>query len=173
MSRAPQLEIPILSQSVIDRFWSKVAITANDEKCWEWQASKRGNGYGRFTITKSTMNKSSYISSRVAYYIKNNVDPIGKVIMHSCDNPSCVNPKHLSIGTYKENSIDREKKNRSGSSFKKGENNIKSKLNENEVREIRERYSNGNITQKELGKEYGTNGHYINSIINKKRWKHI
>lgn len=99
------LKMPTLSENDINRFWNKVAITANDNICWNWQYG--GERYGNFSIKGN-----SYKSSRVAYFLAYNIDPSELCVLHSCDNPKCCNPKHLSLGTHYENMQDMKEKGR-------------------------------------------------------------
>jgi hypothetical protein len=89
-----------------DRFWSKVAIKGADE-CWEWKASRYPGGYGKFSI------KDRYQQAhRLAWRLSNGEIPSGQNILHKCDNPPCVNPNHLFLGTQTDNMHDMMAKNR-------------------------------------------------------------
>lgn len=91
-----------------DRFISKV-ITSND--CWEWIGSKYRGGYGHFRIklhSKWTM----YKAHRYSYEYYNKVKLGNQLVCHSCDNPSCVNPNHLFLGTAQDNHNDMRQKGR-------------------------------------------------------------
>ncbi len=169
-----QLIIPPLSDSDINRFWSKVAITANPDKCWEWQAGKRSHGYGRFNLTISKNRDKGFIASRIAYFIQNKKDPIGKVILHACDNTLCVNPNHLKEGTHKDNTQDMLKKGRGKKIpfFVKGESHPDAKLTTKKVLEIREKHSKG-MNQFELSREYGVTQPCISRIVTHNTWNHI
>lgn len=101
-------KMPILKQPDIDRFWFKVAITANPNRCWNWTAT--GARYGMFKV-----GKADYKANRLAYWLSYKEDPAEMEVMHSCDNPKCCNPKHLSLGTHWENMQDMVKKGRSTS----------------------------------------------------------
>lgn len=86
---------------------SKVVVD-NVTKCWLWQGSVAKNGYA---ICSRTGNPSRY-ASRTVYMLYKGVIPKGFVVMHSCDNPACVNPKHLSVGTQQDNIDDMMAKGR-------------------------------------------------------------
>lgn len=87
-----------------DRFHSKIEKTEN---CWLWKACKNRQGYGQFRDGKLK------IAHRHMYEITHDV-VLGRwdIIMHTCDNTSCVNPDHLKMGTQKENILDASTKNR-------------------------------------------------------------
>jgi hypothetical protein len=154
-----------LPQTDINRYWSKVAITANPEKCWEWLGGKRRRGYGRFSYKHA-----DFISTRIAYFLHNKIDPIGKAVLHKCDNPSCVNPNHLFLGTNKENTYDMMEKKRGIQPV--GIRHGQAKLTDEKVIEIRKKYLNG-ICNKELSKEYNVSRSAITKIINNKTWTHV
>jgi DNA-binding MarR family transcriptional regulator/transcriptional regulator with XRE-family HTH domain len=91
------------------RFWGNIDVRGKYE-CWEWTAGKAGVGYGRFRLGR----KSLY-AHRVMYEIKSGEKiPPGMVVMHTCDNPGCVSPEHLVLGTTAENMRDRDTKGRNG-----------------------------------------------------------
>ncbi len=91
------------------RFWDKVEIIPFHQ-CWEWIGSKDKNGYGLIK-----RNGRSVRAHRASYEINIGEIPSGMVIMHSCDNPGCVNPEHLSVGTPLQNSLDCKVKGRTHS----------------------------------------------------------
>jgi hypothetical protein len=85
-----------------ERFWSKVQKGAT---CWEWQGSRHAKtGYGTFSLYR--VRNGPIHAHRVAYVIHYGRIVAGKVVMHSCDNPGCVNPKHLRLGSQRENTQD-------------------------------------------------------------------
>ena len=92
-----------------ERFWSKVNITDND-KCWEWKAGANGEGYGVFYPNGAI--GGPVRAHRYSYEITHGAIEPGKLILHSCDNPRCVNPHHLRQGTQSDNLMDREKRKR-------------------------------------------------------------
>lgn len=92
---------------LLDRLLRNIII--NDvTDCWEWQGGKNNIGYGLIRDDKKMRT-----THRVSYEEHNNtIIPAGLVVMHSCDNPSCCNPQHLSLGTMKDNIQDMIQKNR-------------------------------------------------------------
>lgn len=100
----------VASMTRADRFWSKVDTSDGLFGCWIWTASrftKRG-GYGQF----HEWPKVRY-AHRVAWELTHGPIPDGMVVMHACDNPPCVNPQHLSLGTIADNAQDMVAKGRS------------------------------------------------------------
>ena len=88
--------------SAEERFWPKVAV-GTPEECWEYKAYKNNKGYGTFAV-----NGRSVLAHRFAYesYHKCKI-PLGKQILHHCDNPTCCNPSHLYCGTNMDNMHDK------------------------------------------------------------------
>lgn len=95
--------IPELTEAEVKRFWSHVTVSENLDDCWNWESN--GERYGSFHVRRK-----QYKSNRLSYYISYMVDPGDMEVMHSCDNPKCCNPNHLSLGTHKENMEDMVKK---------------------------------------------------------------
>lgn len=160
----------------ISRFWTKIAITANSDKCWEWQAGCTDSGYGHFMVggRKGGTEKSH----RVAWELTNGAIPDGLWVLHSCDNRKCCNPAHLFLGTNYDNVQDMMQKGRNSKGSQhainhRGELNNHNKLTPNEVRYIRECYAAGNVTFTELGKRMSVNRTTISGIVKLRLWKHL
>lgn len=175
-----------LTQLNLRNFWSKVnkdgsTMSHMDSPCWEWTASKTGRGYGHFGITRKL-----FLAHRVAWTIANGPIPLGLLACHHCDNPSCVNPAHLFLGTNLDNCQDKERKGRgnpargdtNGSHTKperrpRGEVHGKSKLSDAKVIQIRVAYAAGGVTLRQLSSQFGVHFSAIGRIIRREMWQHV
>lgn len=152
-----------IEQKYIDRFWTKVDKTSS---CWIWAAGKTPMGYGMFNI-----NGKNRAAHRVSVILDNR-DPRGFVVMHKCDNPSCVRPDHLIVATQKDNMMDMSRKGRCHTNHAKGINAGHNKLTEEQVHEIRRSHKLGQ-SQKSLAEQYKLNGTTVFDIVHRNIWKHI
>lgn len=155
----------------IERFWSKVRITNNPNDCWEWQASGLEKGYGTFYV-----NKKKYLSHRVSWQMAFGKIPEGLKVLHECDNPKCVNPLHLFLGTQKDNMEDMTEKGRRASADKirnPGEKNGSHKLTAGQVQVIRNKYSSGGTSHRKLAKEMNIGTTQISRILKHESWKDL
>ena len=87
------------------RFWDKVRET---EQCWEWQGARATNGYGHF----ATRTGQFVSAHRLCWMLVFGEIPEGLLVLHTCDNRRCVNPKHLFLGTHSDNNLDMYRKGR-------------------------------------------------------------
>lgn len=147
-------------QEVISRFFEKVNKT---DSCWLWTSNK---GYGRF------WNGSKLVGAhRFSYEYHNGKIPEGMYVCHSCDNPSCVNPEHLFLGTQKENMLDKIEKGRVGSTSLRyrGENAYGAKLTNAQAMEIRKLYSPG-VNKRSLMRLFKVGRKTIDKILEGKSY---
>lgn len=146
---------------VSDRFWSKVDMSGD---CWLWTASKHIHGYGWFSLDGVTT-----LAHRMSYMLIFGDIPDSMNVCHMCDTPSCVNPKHLFLGTQQTNVQDMYAKGRRDI----GENHPKSKLSNKQVKEIRAKYIPRKVSLRQLAKEYDVTHRLIETIIKYKTRKDI
>ena len=131
--------------------------------CWEWKGSLNGGGYGQLAVGTDRPE----IATRVAYRAWVGPIPAGGAICHRCDNPPCINPAHLFLGTKADNNRDMRTKDRHAH----GETSTAWKLTDVQVVEIRTRYAAGGVTQRALAEEFGVSTGNIQLIIARKRRK--
>ena len=153
-----------MEQKYIDRFWAKVRKT---DWCWIWTEGRDGKGYGRMWADGKTMR-----THRLSWMINRGDIPIGKHVLHNCkplaDNPACVNPAHLWLGTNADNVRDKVEKGRTAHT--RGEKCGRHKVTEIQVREIGSRRGEN---QRLLGLEYSLDKSTISKIMLGKTWRHL
>lgn len=133
--------------------------------CWEWTAVKDKDGYGKVKIAGRQK-----MAHRVSYQLYIGAIPDGLFCLHHCDNPSCVNPAHLFLGTDADNMQDCLNKGRGARPF--GEKHWGAKLTEEQVKTIRARRIDG-VRNTDLAKEYGVAHQTISNVTNHIRWTKI
>ena len=144
-----------------ERFWSNVRKTNG---CWVWTASAGDGGYGHISIGDVI-----YRCHRVSWEIANGPVPHGMCVCHTCDNPICVNPSHLFLGTHLDNLRDAAQKGR----IAKGEKNGHATLTEGKVRMIRAMAESKMYLQSELAEIFIVTQSCISSIVNFNTWRHV
>lgn len=138
-------------------------LTISDQ-CLLWVGTRR-KGYGYVEVKRRKLSLHRLIWG--LYYRESLIS--GLVIMHSCDRPECVNPLHLSQGTVKDNTLDAFAKRRRRQD---GVFNTRAKLNDNLVREIRLKHTEG-VLNSVLAKQFKVSPRAIRDVINRKRWAHV
>ncbi|TXH09359.1 MAG: hypothetical protein E6R04_08385 [Spirochaetes bacterium] len=153
-------------RSVQDRFWAKVKM-GGPEECWEWQAGRQSGRwpYGVFHPTKGSTVRAHRLSLEWSLGRK---IPRGVFACHTCDNPPCVNPRHLFEGTSGDNARDAKQKGRN----KRGASDPAAKLTDRTVISIRERAAAGE-RNKYLATEYGISESNVSQITSGQRWSHV
>lgn len=144
-----------------ERFIEKIHFTT---ECWYWTAYKDRQGYGRFTL-----GGWSQRAHRVSYELFVGPIPDGLEVLHKCDNPSCVNPGHLEVGTNLLNMQQKAERGRSA----KGEDHGSAKLTEEQVLEIRQRFAEGGVSKTALAEEYGVSRTTIRRLVRREIWAHL
>lgn len=151
------------SERFADRFWSKVDPTGH---CWEWTAYRKKNGYGQFTLRTGLFVGAHTVS----YALTHGPIPAGLSICHRCDNPPCVNPDHLFLGSQRDNTLDMFAKGRATRS--RGIERSNARLNEDAVREIRNAPLRHGVVA-ELARQFGVSDTTIRKIRNGEKWGHV
>ena len=130
--------------------------------CLEWKRGCAHFGYGAIWF-----DGKGHLAHRVSYEIFVGPIPEGMFILHHCDNPSCINPEHLHLGTAKDNAADALARNR----FVVGERNGKAILTQKVADEIRSVYNSGQFTQHQLANKYNVSRSTIRNVVNLYCWK--
>ena len=182
------------SRSLVEHVFSWIQIPLDSEGCWKWTGSKNKKGYGR--LCRYDNGKShSLIAHRVVYELFYGPIPSGMCVCHDCpggDNPWCINPKHLWLGTNRENTHDaiykgrgwwqkpnRPKKLVSEATRQKlslknrGSLSPRAKLTEDQVKEIIHNYTTGQFRYCDLAGKYNCSATTIGLILNGRIWRHV
>lgn len=145
--------------------------TITESGCWEWNDSTDSGGYGHLQV-----NKKYWKAHRYSYFLINGEFDWTLLVCHTCDNPPCVNPDHLFLGTHLDNNLDCVRKGRHRSTYpirsNIGEINNRSKLKEYDVIEIRKRASSGEKLVS-IAKDYSVTPETIGDVCRRKTWVHV
>ncbi len=152
------------------RFWDGVSkdgpVCSEHGKCWVWTKHKFDSGYGRIMVSGHL-----WRAHRCSWLLHNGDIPDGMCVLHKCDNPICVNPGHLFLGTSPENTEDMVEKGRQA----KGEGHWKARLTEEAVLEIRRTYRRGSPVWGAIpmGVRHGISKETILDIVHNRTWKYL
>lgn len=171
--------LPRLTEAQLRRFLSYFTKGATDE-CWIWNGLRLRPGYGIFGIGRN----NPYKAHRIAYFLHYGVDPWPKFVCHRCDNPSCVNPKHLFVGTSLSNNKDRLAKGgyargedhfyrKHPDRITRGEDHPNFKLTNENVLCLRRISKQLGIPAKFAGLLFGVSKNTVRDIVSGRSWKHL
>lgn len=149
-----------------ERFRNKVRVAGPDE-CWEWTAHRGFDGYGIYVPGPERGNARAH-----RYAFERTIGPIPLdtlCVLHRCDNPSCVNPKHLFLGTRGTNVRDCTRKGRRA----RGEKNPAAKLQQKQVEMIRSLWVGMEVQQRYLARLYGVTSRVVFDIVHRHKWRHV
>lgn len=161
-----------------ERIWRRVA---RGDGCWEWQGYRDRDGYGDTHMYVGGERKTVRVH-RAVWEIERGPIPDGLCVLHRCDNPSCVRPDHLFLGTVGDNNRDARDKGRGFLQTDKnpaklgrfrGSKNGRALLTENQVRRIRTLYENGQGSYRSIGKRFGVGKHVVYAIVRRRAWKNV
>ena len=138
-----------------------------ETNCWNWIAATSAKGYGQIRLLSR-----AYYTHRISYELEHGDIPEGMCVCHRCDNPACVNPEHLFLGTNADNMADKIAKGReSPVPGIRGIDHYRAKLSEDDVIAIRS--APKSVSHRELASKYGNSIANISWIRNGKGWKHV
>lgn len=150
-------------EPIADRFWRKVDKT---ETCWLWTASRNRGGYGQFgdeTGLPGHMDRAH----RMSWKLTRGPIPDGLLVLHKCDNPACVNPEHLYLGTKRDNARDALERGQMSTGpshpVPRGTDHWNAKISDAQAAEIRKRRAQGELLRI-LAAAYGVSEAHISRI---------
>lgn len=158
---------------VLERFWSKIDRTGGPDACWVWtgylRPTRSGPGYGAFWITGYRYE----LAHRFAWKATNGDVAGGAFVCHRCDNPPCVNPAHLFLGTHIHNVRDKIRKGRHRTGNHKGEAHGQARLTEEDVRTIRRLRATGEWRYRDLAWQFQVSVGCIAGVVRGLNWSHV
>lgn len=161
----PQFQTLTVSDSDKLRFWAKV-IRFDGGACWGWRGSVGPNGYAHISI-----HQKNRLAHRVSYVIHNGELPSNRLVCHHCDNPTCTNPAHLFLGTYRDNTRDSQTKGRFHKA--RGQAHGRAQFTEAQIAQMRSDWVPLVFTLKMVAAKHGVSINTLKDIIYRKTWKHI
>ncbi len=138
--------------------------TNKKDECWERNVGLNSDGYSQICL-----GGKNHLAHRVSYRLFNGVVPKNKLVRHSCDNPSCINPKHLLLGTNKSNAQDAVERER----YMRGEKHHATYLTGGQVIQLRSLWDSGRWTTTELATKFEVSRSCAWYIATRKTWKHL
>lgn len=159
-----------------DRFWDKVEMGGSDD-CWEWKGARHPTqGYGFIYAGRLYQRNKHWVKAhRLSWEIAHRRQvPEGRCILHHCDNPPCVNPVHLYLGSRADNANDRAERKRGKEHRQRGEDNDNAKLTEKDVRSIIEELRRlPRRSQWTIAREFGIGQAQVSRIMRRENWSHL
>lgn len=150
------------------RFWSNVDTSPGPGKCWPWRGRASQDGYGKFNVPKQGGGYRFTQATRVMVFLTAGPFPKSLLVRHTCDNPVCVNPDHLELGTHLDNARDMTDRQRQC----RGEVHPKTTIAEHVVKDIRRRAIAGEPYSR-IARDTGLHLNTVLGIAKGRTWKHV
>lgn len=147
------------------RLWSKTS--RSEAGCWEWQGNKFRN-YGRVNVWGGKM-----WAHRLSWLLAHGSLPRHLNVLHKCDNPPCVRPDHLFIGTHSDNVADMVAKGRNSCQDMRGEGNPRARLYEEDVRCARVQHTTNGVSSARIAASYGVTYQHAYKMLHGRSWRHV
>lgn len=168
-------------KDLVQHFFKYAPIDGSD-RCWEWRGEKTHHGYGYCRLRRKGRSDVGGMAHRISYILIYGPIPDGLHVCHKCDNPLCIRADHLFLGTDKDNSDDKVRKQRHSFGPKhsaimkekspKGQDVWLAKLRNEDIPKILELRREGH-TYKQIGQQFGVDNTCIYKICKGKRWAHL
>lgn len=144
------------------------SMPVTETGCWLWAGYRNPKGYGVLGIGRAT-----YLAHRASYEEYVEIIPEGLNVLHRCDNPPCINPRHLFLGTQKDNVDDMDAKGRRVIPTKFGQSHGNSRLTDAAVERIAVDLVMGVLPQKKISKKHGLSQQHVSDINRGNIWSHV
>ena len=158
-----QIRGPLEDMADVQNRFHLKCVENSETGCVEWQGKLSPAGYGRFTFHGITQR-----AHRVAYFLEYGFLTRNLHVCHHCDNPKCVKPEHLFLGTDADNIADKVKKGRSHRPV--ADTNPNTPFTWDMVRAIRDEYSNSKLSYRAIGRKIGVSHSTISGLLNNRTW---
>lgn len=154
--------------SLKERFERALSLIDKTDGCWIWPKAKNTKGYGHIGADINNGGKKTELAHRVSYEYHKEAIPDGYNVLHSCDNPSCINPDHLRVGSQSENIKEAFDKGRKFNPVNYGENHPKSKITREQAKFIK---ANPQLGHKQIADMFGVSPNCIRGVRIGRTWK--
>lgn len=162
--------MPTVPHDLFKRMRERTDDSGGPDACWLWTGYTDRDGYGMLWVKVGNDPARNHRANRLSYLIHTGDIPKGMFVCHRCDNPQCVNPSHLFLGSPQDNMIDK---------FAKGRGNLLGapkpnarKLSDDQAREVRILRGQG-VSSAQLARQYGVNVKTITNIVTGRHWEHL
>ena len=154
-----------------DEFWAKVDRSGGPDACWPWLGVRSKKGYGQWR--PEGHRTVPVYAHRLSYQLAHGGIPKGAYVLHTCDNPPCVNPAHLGVGSQTDNMREMYDRARDVHNAPRGASHYRARLTDEAVAAIRERYRIGELSQEQIAREFGVSQITVSRVIRRVAWRHV